>query len=66
MQSATAEEVRDLRRRVLDGEPYTVDELRKAIATITNDRVKELQKGTGKASAKRKAPVAPVSLDDLL
>ena len=65
MQTATADSLRDLRRRILDGGEYSLDEIRDAIRTITNDRVAELSKSTGKTGKKR-APAVKVDLDDLL
>ena len=56
MEGATAEKVRDLRKRVLEGGEYTVDELRAAINSITGERMKELEpkekKPRGKSGAK--------------
>ena len=68
MQAATAESVRDLRQRVLDGKEYTIEELRTAIQQMTGDRMKELETSAEKSqkSSSRKAAAKPVDLSEFL
>lgn len=62
--TTTAEQLNDLRRRYLNGEPWTREELKSAIHTMIGDRINEVQNASVKTTKKTKA--APVSLDDLL
>ncbi len=62
--TTTAEQLNDLRRRYLAGEPWTREELKSAIHTMIGDRISEVQNAGAKATKKTKA--APISLDDLL
>ncbi len=62
--TSTAEQLNDLRRRYLAGEPWTRDELKSAIHTMIGDRINEVQNASVKTTKKTKA--APISLDDLL
>ena len=64
MESASVDQLRDLRKRVLAQEPYTIDELRAAIQELSGDRLAQLTKAATKAP--RKAPVKAVDLADLL
>ena len=65
MDGITSEQIQDLRRRVLNKEPYTDDELRAAIQAISGDRLKELEKATQPKATRRKS-VPVVDLDDML
>lgn len=62
-QVLTADSLNDLRRRVLNDEEYTIDELANAVRTLVGERVAAAQE-TSKASKKR--PAKKISLDDLL
>ncbi len=62
--TTTAEQLNDLRRRYLAGEPWTREELKSAIHTMIGDRINEVQNANTKTTKKTKA--APVSLDDML
>jgi len=64
MESASVDQLRDLRKRVLAQEPYTIDELRAAIQELSGDRLAQLTKAATKTP--RKAPVKAVDLADLL
>lgn len=59
----TADQLNDLRRRILAGEEPSREELRTAITALTGERIaahaEEKPKG-------RKAPAVKVDLDDLL
>ena len=59
----TADQLNDLRRRILAGEEPSRDELRAAITALTGERIKahEAEKPKGKA-----VPTVAVDLDDLL
>jgi len=61
---ATADQLNDLRSRILAGEEPEREELRAAIKSLTGDRI-AAQEATAKKGAKR-APAVKVDLDDLL
>ncbi len=60
----TAEQLNDLRRKILAGEEPSRDELRAAITALTGERIAaHAQEKPAKAA---KAPAVKVDLDDLL
>lgn len=63
MEQNPQEMLRDIRKRILANEPYTEDELRKAIAYLAGDRLTQLSTATKK---KAKAPTVAVDLSDML
>lgn len=60
--STTHEQLNDLRRRVLEGATYTVEELAQAIRALVADRLAMAQPKETKAKSKQ----SQVNLDDLL
>ena len=62
---ATADQLNDLRKRILEGEEPSRDELRNAIKSLTGERL-EAHAAANKKAASRKAPAVKVDLDDLL
>lgn len=59
----TTEQLQDMRKRVLNGEPYTKEEFAQAIRAMVGERIALSTKPTNKAKS-TKQPVT--SLDDLL
>ena len=59
----SVEQLNDLRRRILDGEEPSRDELRAAITTLVGERL-EAHKAVSKKTSRSKS--TPVELDDLL
>ena len=59
----TADQLNDLRRRILAGEEPSRDELRSAIQTLTGERIAAHAAEKPKT---KKAPAIKVDLDDLL
>lgn len=60
-----ADQLNDLRKRILEGEEPDRDELRAAINALVGERLAAAEE-TQKKTASRKAPAVKVSLDDLL
>ncbi len=58
----TAEQLNDLRRRILAGEEVSRDELRESIQALTGERIKAHES----EKPKSRAPAVKVDLDDLL
>lgn len=58
----TADQLNDLRRRILAGEEPSRDELRSAIDALAGERIAAHAEETPKSKAKS----TPVSLDDLI
>lgn len=61
--SFSHEQLNDLRKRVLDGQPYTREELAEAVRQLVGDRLSQAPKA---AEPKGKSKPSPVNLDDLL
>lgn len=59
----TADQLNDLRRKILANEDVSRDELRSAIETLTGERIAAHEKDNKKSV---KAPAVKVDLDDLL
>ncbi len=62
--TVTAEALNDLRQRYLAGTPWTREELKRAIHTMIDQRLKDVQAAAVPKTKKIKA--AAVSLDDML
>ena len=58
----TADQLNDLRRRILDGEEPSRDELRAAITALVGERLE----AHASVKPKAKAKSTPIALDDLL
>lgn len=63
--TVTPEEINDLRKRVLNKEPYTREELKRVIGSMTDDRRHALEEADKKVKRPR-APATPVDLSDLI
>jgi len=59
----TAEQLNDLRRRILAGDEPSRDELRSAITALTGERI---QAHADEKPKTKRAPAVKVDLDDLL
>ena len=59
----TADQLNDLRRKILAGEEPSRDELRSAIEALTGERIKAHAAEAPKA---KQAKAIPVNLDDLI
>lgn len=57
----SADQINDLRKRVLANEPFTYDELAAAVKQAIADRLSSFE-----APAKPKGKAKPVNLDDLI
>ena len=62
--TVTAEALNDLRQRYLAGQPWTREELKRAIHTMIGQRLKDVQAAAVPKTKKAKA--AAISLDDML
>ena len=59
----SVEQLNDMRRRILDGEEVTRDELRAGITALVGERI---EAHASAKTPKSKAKSKPVALDDLL
>lgn len=63
METMTATELNDLRRKILNDEEYSLEDLEKAVQQLLGERVAAAQ---STATASRKRPARKVDLSDLL
>jgi len=61
----TAQSLNDLRKRILEGEEPSRDELRSSIQALVGERLAAAEE-TQKKAVKKRAPAVKVDLDDLL
>lgn len=64
--SMTPEQYNELRQRILNGQPYTREELREAIISLRGEFTMSQEKSAAKPKRTPKEKAAPIDLDESL
>lgn len=65
METMTADDINDLRRKILQGEEYSIEDLEHAVMILCGERVEAARAAETKTTRKRQ-PAKHVDLSDLL